>query len=273
MNSSRRNDNFRILFGYLACVTLIPFYVNMFPLWKYLTTAWGDEVFILIPPLALIVLLGCGLLLLRRRQQLNREAISVTPIIIGILFCLMGLVIPDPDFPIKRIHVAEYLILSAIARYAMSHRLQGIPLMVFSACFASLLGVHDEFLQGLHPARTFGLRDMLVNCLGSFGGSLIWYGARSAAKDEQSKASKIDWLYTSWLLFSVAALVLPSAFYRGLTLPFWPALPLIGAVIYFFMYSNRFSRRTKHGIWAISGVSFTLLFYPLLTHLPSIVFY
>ena len=46
--------------GYLLCIALVPVYVNMFPVWRYLSATWGREMFTYLPPLALLV----GLLLL-----------------------------------------------------------------------------------------------------------------------------------------------------------------------------------------------------------------
>ena len=262
--------------GYLLCLLLVPVYVSMFPMWKYLTTVWGEEIFIYLPVVALILLLASCILIWRRAGKERRPA-SKTPIGVGLLLCIVGLLICDPEFPVKRIHVAEYLILSLIGRYAMSRYLGGVPLLFFSAGFAAILGIHDEFLQGLHPARTYGLRDMSVNALGSFGGGLIWHGLQFFARDNVSALGQRgrlrEYCYIGWLLLGVMLLIWPAVYFRGLVIEMWTTLPLAAALVYFALYRDRFDPEQRHGIAAVSAVSLSLVFYPLLTRLSNVVFY
>ena len=41
---------------------------------------------------------------------------------------------------------------------------------------ATLLGVHDELVQGLHAQRTFGILDIVANGLGAAAGALAALG-------------------------------------------------------------------------------------------------
>lgn len=258
--------------AYLLCLLLVPVYVNMFPLWKHLSTLYGDTLFIILPPLVLFVFLGC-ILLYRLRSEEAASPIDRALVGWGVLICCLGLLSTDPEFPVKRVHVFEYAFLCLLARYAMSHYLQGLPLFYFSACFAALLGVHDEFLQGLHPARTYGLSDMAVNLLGSFGGGLIWHGLRLFVNKKNSSIATVDLCFLGWLFVSVLMLIWPAWLYRGLVVELWVALPLLAAPVYYFIYRQKFTGDVLHGTTAVGAAAVSLTVYPLLTKIPGVVFY
>ncbi len=258
--------------GYFLCLILVAIYVNMFPVWKYLSTLYGKDIFISLPLVVLILFLGCiisaRIMAWKIPAPINKLSLSL-----GILFCFLGLLIADPDFPVKRVHVVEYAFLCLVARYAMSHFVDGLPLLFFSAFFAALLGVHDEFLQGLHPARTYGLRDMAVNLLGSFGGGLIWHGLHFFSKQKKTVINIGDVGFVCWLSVSVLMLVWPAQFFRGVPIEMWVVLPLLAAAVYYFFYRDKFSSGLSHGIAAAAIAAMAMGGYPLLTRIPGIVFY
>jgi hypothetical protein len=265
--------------GYALSAVLVLVYVNMFPLWKLLSSRWGQEVFVVVP-----IVIGAGSLILvsiifSGRQQNARSTVKKSVLIAGLVFCTIALVIPDPQFPVKRIHVAEYVLLSLVVRFSMSFKLQGAPLLFFSACFASVLGVHDELLQGWHPSRTYGLRDITVNTLASFGGALIWhelkfFSWKKSLSDKQTLSSKnSSSVYLVWLISGVIVFIIPLVLYRGSTIPSWPAMPLIGTIVYFSLYKDQFFTSWKHGIAALSIVSFALTLYPIINNVKALLFY
>lgn len=282
---TERKDTLHIIGGYGLCVLLVPLYVNMFPLWKYLSTSWGSSVFKVLPILALAFLLGSVFLVLRlQRGRPGTPATAVAhnwPAVAGgLLLCMAGLAITDPAFPVKRIHVAEYLLLSLVARAVMSLRMQGTALLLYSALFAAVLGIHDEFLQGLHPARTYGLKDMAVNGLGALGGALIWHGTGLFSSSRETRAdpgkedsAAVERLYLGWLVFSISALIVPLFFFRGFAMALWPSLPLLGTMVFFTLYLRRFDSASLHGLVALSAATGTLVIYPLLGRFSSILFY
>jgi hypothetical protein len=226
----------------------------------------------ILPPVVLVLFVGTVLFLrlTTRQAALPMHKASVG---FGVLLCCLGLLSTDPEFPVKRVHVVEYAFLCLVARYGMSHYLHGLPLFFFSACFSALLGIHDEFLQGFHPARTYGLRDMGVNLLGSFGGGLIWHGLHLFSTKNKSTVCRPDIYFLGWLLVAVLLLVWPAVYYRGLVVEIWVALPLLAAPFYFFLFRQRFSRELCHGISAVTAAAVSLAVYPVLTRLPGIVFY
>ena len=271
--------NTSLAFGYALSVVLVLVYVNMFPIWKLLSDRWGREVFVFLP-----IVLGAGSLILvsiifSGRQQNARSTVKKSVLIAGLVFCSIALVIPDPQFPVKRIHVAEYVLLSLVVRFSMSFKLQGAPLLFFSACFASVLGVHDELLQGWHPSRTYGLRDITVNTLASFGGAMIWhelnfFSWKKSLSDKQTLSSRnCSSVYLVWLISGVIVFIIPLVLYRGSTIPSWPAMPLIGTIVYFSLYKDQFVTSWKHGIAALSIVSFALTLYPIINNVKALLFY
>lgn len=280
----RNRSNIRTaVVGYMLCCTLVPLYVSLFPLWKYLSTLFdsrAEEMFTYLPLIVLILfLVSCTAILLPTRKKL--APVAAPPLAAGIVICLLSLLVPDPDFPIKRIHVVEYAALSLVARYAMSSSLSGRALLFYSVCFAAVLGIHDEFLQGLHPARTYGLRDMAVNALGSLGGGLIWHGLNlfsaagttSAPVTDPATGGLVDLLYLGWLTAAILMLAGPAYLFKGYPVELWTTLPLLAALLFFSLYRARFEARNSHGIIALSVACAALAAYPLLTALPGFVFY
>lgn len=266
--------------GYALSILLIPVYVNLFSLWKTLNSLLPKQVMLLLPICVTLVMAAASFYYFQRKQRRKSKTLRLIPLLAGIATCIAALTLPDPSYPVKRIHVAEYMILALIVRFAMSHKLDGMGLLFFSACFASLLGVHDEFLQGLHPSRTYGLRDMCVNTLGSCGGALIWHGLGlfksrpQTLMHDKMPDTTLSLLYLACLLTSVLALVIPMMLYKGGTsVPLWPSMILFGSVVFYCALMDRFDHVWRHGITAISSVAFGLLFYSVIPRVSSYVFF
>ena len=272
MNTATPSPKAGAVAGYLLCIALIPLYVNMFPVWKYLSTRFGDTMFVVLPPVLLFLFLGLSFIF-HLKSKNSLQPIDKASITLGLLLCCIGLLSTDPEFPVKRVHVAEYAFLCLVARYAMSHFLDGRALFFFSACLATILGIHDEFLQGIHPARTYGLRDMGVNLLGSFGGGLIWHGLQLFSDRKGPALSRVDGCFICWLCIAALLLIWPALWYRGLVIQTWAVLPLLAALVYYFFYRDRFTGALRHGITVLGAATVSLAVYPLLTRLPGIVFY
>lgn len=264
--------------GYAGCVGLVFLYVGMFSAWRFAGDIMDTKTVSMLPLLITLLLLA---LIITVYFTFRRNVSTVGNkyyVIAGVAICLAALTIPDPSFPVKRIHVAEYMLLALVTRFAMSFRMQGLTLLFFSALFTCLLGVHDELLQGFHPARTYGLRDIFVNTLGSCGGAMIWHGFQLFQKPWTNRAAssiaetRVLFLYIFWLTMSIVAFIWPLAYYRSLAIPLWPASPLIGSLLFFFIYADRF-KSVSHGIRVVSLTSFTCAVYPLISHSNDVIFY
>jgi len=267
----------RLILGYSSSILLVIMYLNMFPVVKYIVQHYGTT-----PVLVLPIVITVALLIvifsffLKTRLVLKRQA-SAPLIILGIAVCLAALIVPDHQAPVKRIHVIEYMVLSCLIRYTMSVRLQSTPLLIFSIAFTALLGVHDELLQGLHPLRTYGIRDIFVNALGSVGGGLIWHGFglfEYPSEVEKQTVRPLGWtyLYLIWLFCSVLLFFIPLYFFREKILPIWPAVPLISSLILFVLSADKMIPSLSHGVKAVSCVSFTLILYLAAARLTPLVF-
>lgn len=78
----------------------------------------------------------------------------------------------------KHIHIPEYVLMTWLLYQAMiiDYEGRGILLLVFIC--AGMLGVMDELLQGLHPLRTYGWKDMIIDAASSFIGILTLLGIK-----------------------------------------------------------------------------------------------
>ena len=201
------------MYGYLLSIVLVPLYVSMFPVWKLLSVHLSDAMLTLLP-IGVSVIGLAGALCWYQTRRLKIKDMGNSTVITGLVLCVCALLLPDPHYPAKRIHVAEYMLLSLVVNWAMSHHLQGRSLLFSGAYFASLLGVHDEMLQGMVDSRTFGLRDIGVNALAAAGGALIWYGLRLFQRPgvPHLPLSGITRWYLLWLGIGVAALIWPLFF-------------------------------------------------------------
>ncbi|GAB4341171.1 MAG: hypothetical protein Kow0089_15350 [Desulfobulbaceae bacterium] len=158
------------------CFALVVVYVNMFGFWAWLSRLIGAG------PLAkglpiIVTLVVLALVSLGFVRRVNRgHSVRLAFLGAGIVAAFLALAIPDPQVPIKRVHVAEYILLAFLVRSTLSHRLQGSTLLFFSILVTALYGVHDEMLQGLHPQRYYGWRDMIVNAVAGLSGGLLAHG-------------------------------------------------------------------------------------------------
>ncbi len=258
----------RLTVLYLGSALLVIFYVNLFPVLEIVFRLFGDTFIkgatIGIPTLAV----GGLLLYFGTSSRKSTPQIHWISVIFGLAICLSALLIPDPKISIKRIHVSEYLLLSLFVRYIMSHKMQAGSLLFFSSFFTVILGIHDEFLQGLHPQRTYGLRDMVVNGVAGAGGGLVWYGfnlfSRNAANPPPSKErGTIHFVYLILLSLTLLIFVTQLHSFPSPAIPLWPCLPLLATSFFYFLQVRNIDSGWSHGLMVISYSSFFLLLYPL----------
>ncbi len=263
----------------LACLTVIGF-VNLYSLYRIVDKSLGKGVFLYAPLLLPPVLLGLFFVILRPRLQWQNIRISY--VLAGLLLLTAGLMVPDPGIAVKRIHVTEYLLLALLVRYTMARHISGLPLLIFSCLATTILGIHDEFLQGIHPLRTYGLKDMLVNCLGACGGNLLWHGmgiftgmlpARQEQHVQEAKNIVGASLYLGWLLLALLAMAVPLTQYLSSPLPMWPFLPLATVPLYWSLLRYRQDSGLRHGVAACTGLILPFFSYPVLINVLALTFY
>jgi hypothetical protein len=78
----------------------------------------------------------------------------------------------------KYIHIPEYVLMTWILYQALAvdYKGSGILLLIFMC--AAMLGIVDELLQGIHPQRTYGWKDMIIDTASSFIGVLTLLGIK-----------------------------------------------------------------------------------------------
>ena len=278
MNSNLPGTRHRLTIGYLGAVLLVIVYLNMFPAVRYIVKHWGVTPVMVLPIMITIGVLIVIFTIFLRSMKMKQAQPEIAPVILGIIICLAALAVPDPQAPVKRIHVVEYMTLSLLIRYTMSVRLQGLALLIYSIFFASLLGVHDELLQGLHPLRTYGTRDIVVNALGSAGGGLIWHGFKLFEHSGQyiespAPLTRFTSVYLVWLFCSVLFFFIPLLYFREEQLPLWPAFPLAAGLMVFIAATSGKTVHFNHGIWAVSCASYALFAYPIAIRLLPATFF
>lgn len=271
---------FSLLLLHAACYLLVVFYVNMFQLWAWLSRVLGPGLLTRMLPVAVTVVVLL-LVALRFADRVNR-GYSIRPVYLalGLACAIFSLAIPDPEVPIKRIHVAEYLVLSFLVRHTLSHRLQGGQLLLFSALVTLLLGIHDEMLQGLHPQRYYGWRDMIVNGAAGLGGALLGHGlfccVRPEIEEARARVRGPALLAALFLLLAAATTWLVASLYlhRGQTLPLPALLPQAAVGLLFILLRPDlvFSSRLQHGLQVLFWLTFGLLAYPLAARLAGLPF-
>lgn len=160
---------------YLLAAVLVALFVNTFDLWVWLLVVLGPERAMLVPfAVAAGVLAWIAVEAWRRR----RDGFVPWALVGAAVLMLWGLALPDPQFPAKRIHIPQYILLALVIRRGLAAHIEGGALLLVTVLAGALFGLHDELLQGLHPRRTFGVADLEVNAIGALAGSLIGHGLR-----------------------------------------------------------------------------------------------
>jgi VanZ family protein len=272
----------RLFFLHAACLATVVFYVNMFQFWAWLRKQLGPGFMADALPvmITLVVLVVIGLRFVHRVNRGYR--IKFLFLGLGIVAAFFSLAIPDPHVPIKRIHVAEYIALSFLVRYTLSHRLQGAQLTLFTVLVTMLYGVHDEMLQGLHSLRYYGWRDITVNGMGGLSGSLLGHGLMSFERPGVTEVMRRKGggitpgavLVYGFLFAAVALHVYLLYQQRGSRFTTLSLLPLTGAclltgILYPGIVMN--SQR-HHGLQAVFWLALGLLVYPLVANLAGMEF-
>jgi hypothetical protein len=145
-----------VLWGLIVIYTLlIP---NAIYVYRFIEARFG-LVFAGRIPLAVVSLLGAGYVVYLWRSKLGwKRALYLIPcaVIALAIFKLEG----NPN---KHIHIPEYILMAWLVYAALKKDYRGGGMLILVFILASILGVVDELEQGIHPGRTYGWTDMLVN--------------------------------------------------------------------------------------------------------------
>lgn len=267
-----------LLYGCCAIVALL--FVHFYTLYSLLLNIFGDG-FIAQAPFILPLFVLAYLVFLTSRKNNRRDLLKRWPwLIAGTVIIITGLFLPNPEFGVKRVHVTEYLLLSLLVRYTLSHRISGLSLLFFGTLFTAVLGIHDEFLQGLHPSRTYGIRDMAVNTAGALGGNFLYHGLNlfpgvpnSQSRKKRTSLSTLQVVYLIWLISSVLLMIIPIYSLQYSLVPPYLLLPLGASLVFWSCFFTGYHNNSSHGITAISLASFLLLVYPVIINVFQVPFH
>ena len=110
---------------------------------------------------------------------IKRKIASRCSIILAAGALIVFGVVTFEDNANKYIHIPEYILMTWLLYRALvvDYRGSGIWLLVFIC--ALMLGVVDELLQGIHPQRSYGWQDMIIDAVSSFIGILSLLGLKA----------------------------------------------------------------------------------------------
>lgn len=215
---------------YLLAAALVVAYVNTFIVWQILRIQLGDAAAAVPWLLAALLAAAVAIAWVRQSHDLEEDGVYL---VLAALCTVAGLLIADPGFPAKRVHVPQYAVLAAIVWLALPPTLDRKARVAACVVIGTLFGIHDEFLQGLHPDRTFGVRDMVVNLCGVGAGALtmaVLARRRAMATDRGMiplPVAVAACAVATGLCLYVYAMV-------GLVarpLPYWAALPMLAGAL------------------------------------------
>jgi len=247
---------------YATAIILVIVYVNLFPVWQSLSALTAGKGLATVPIIAALAL--PLLLLIRRRRQW-------LPVVLALGFAASGLLLADPLFPAKRIHVAEYMLLAALLRLAAPRSLGAWQRTMVAAMAGALFGMHDEMIQGLLPDRTFGLADLAVNACGAAAGALLGQGVSDDDAKSEERLLDLPWPFWAVLAGAVLEAVALPAF-RDRLLPLWSAAPILAAAAACFVVPPPRSAALRHVQALVVVLAVALALYPVVTHVAPLSF-
>jgi hypothetical protein len=268
----------RTFLFHCSALLLVVAFVHTFILWREIGNAFGRDIRNGVPlsvagVLAIAIAVFVGVNMRRGKFSVDWRWIAA-----AVIVAIVGLASTDPVFPAKRIHVPQYLILAVVLSFAIprADRTSVTLWLVFLATVA--YGVHDEFLQGLHPRRSFGVRDMFVNACGAGAGTFLVRAllpARSETGRADAAGSAQPKLVAALLLVvgGVAMFAIAATAYRADILPYWTVLPALAGGLVLAVVAERLpARGDRLAVRGLVGVCVLYAIYPLVINVAFLDF-
>ena len=252
-----------------ACLVVV--FIQTINVWRWLDETLGGTGAMLVP----FVLAVCLLTFLFVARLGNKERLQIywLYLIVAVVLAGIALSLPDPNFPAKRIHVAEFMLIAFILRRGFCRWSSGMSLIIFTATAGIVLGAHDELIQGLHPDRYFGHRDIVVDGLSAIAGALAGHGLR--LYDNVPKRDEIwiapHWRYLALVVVGLIVFLYPLPGLREVPLPWWTLTPLVvTAFLWYFLDKAR--RVVGDPASVIVWMVVSAALYPIVTRMTPVVF-
>lgn len=261
-----------LLFHGLAAL-LVVLYVNTFVVWQLLSLRFEESAALAPWLFAVGTSFVAGAVWYRWRR---RGVASLKLIVLAGAIALAGMMLTDPLYPAKRVHVPQYMILAVVVWAALATRVQTRRILFFTVLIAGLYGVHDEFLQGLHPDRSFGWRDMVVNLAGIVAGALMieaLIGQRLVAE----RMEALPKTFTAAVLMCLAGLglyILAVLELRASAIPYWSVLPMLAGAfaLAWAVARDDMPADARHVGTILVWLVVALSLYPVIVNETSLVF-
>ena len=257
----------------LLAIVLIPLFLETFAIWQWLQSILPPPVLEWLP-IGLAAGLAIGALawsvsVVGRGLVADRPWQRLAWLVVGLGGAVAALQLTDPHFPAKKVHLFQYALLALVVRRAYGTRLSGLTLAVASIVTASLLGVHDELLQGLHPHRQFGTVDILVNALSAAAGACAATAAARSMVTVRRAVDAAPVLAVAASLGGVAILV--ASLGIDPTAPILIA-PFAGAICWAALTRTAVLRRLTAFVAVVMGLSALTAVAPLVARVFSVPF-
>jgi hypothetical protein len=133
-------------------------------------------------PLFLLILLSLVYVILCVKKKRTVLCIAILAIAAVIVVLIMTF---EANLN-KHIHIPEYVLMTWILFWALSLDYMGSGSLLLIFICATMLGVVDELMQGIHSERTYGWIDMIIDAASSFIGVLTLMGLKEPSKGDWS---------------------------------------------------------------------------------------
>ena len=264
----------RALIWYAIGAVLVVLYVNMFAVWRGVSALMGDAAGNVPYAVTLIVLACLGAVAVRTARTRKRTEWLI--VAVALVCMIAGLLATDPEFPSKRVHVPQYIVLALVVRRGLCTRMSGWPLTLSGWVVTVVLGCHDELIQGFHPQRTFGLVDIVTNSWGAAAGSLLAHGF-GWMDSGRPNGKPPPWTVTVAMLCALAGVWLELIALNGFkeaVLPYWASVPLLGGVLAWTCANavSDYGDGWRHAFRVLVFFSGVIALYPVISHVAPLVF-
>ena len=137
---------------------------------KFVSQRWGRETFTYVVLVGILIAFGSSLFYLRR---LRAASLSSYFWLLATAAIFVGYTIYLRNAPEEAVHFLQYGVLGILTYRALAHRFHDASIYFTAAIICGIIGMLDEIIQWLTPARYWALKDVWLNFV---AGSLVQIG-------------------------------------------------------------------------------------------------
>lgn len=263
----------------IFAVLLVIGYTNTFQAWQLIGTVISPDQRDAVPFLVVGVMFLLFATFFVVGVRTRRVSISWRWLALTLVAVVVGLASTDPAFPAKRIHVPQYLFLAGVLSLSIRAEARTRWTLFFVFLATTLYGVHDEFLQGLHPLRTFGFRDMITNTCGAAAGVFLVQALtirRTSALPPPVETSVVGpWVIVALLFTALGVFqyVIAAFGFRYSLMPYWTVLPLLAGAMALSLTAERCTALAdRSALRGLVGVCLLFALYPVVLNVTFLEF-